>query len=70
MPISMQKQILSAIQHAQNGVVLTMGPLGDLDFEMAAAVSQFKFELFTFSWFKFGTNIFSLLGKFINTQWP
>lgn len=39
MPVTFQKEILCAIQSAQNGAVLTMGPLGELDFEMAATVS-------------------------------
>lgn len=44
MPVAFQKQILCAIHSAQNGDVLTMGPLGDLDFEMATTVSgQFIF---------------------------
>lgn len=38
MPVSMQKQLVCAMHHAQNGAVLTMGPLGDLDFEMASDV--------------------------------
>lgn len=38
MPVSMQRHVMCAIHHAQNGDVLTMGPLGDLDFEMAASV--------------------------------
>lgn len=44
MPIPFQKQILCAIHSAQNGAVLTMGPLGDLDFVMAATVSIYTFH--------------------------
>lgn len=40
LPVSMQKQVLCGIQHAQNGATLTMGPLGDLDFEMASDVCK------------------------------
>lgn len=44
MPVSFQKQVLSAIHNVQNKVVLTMGPLGDLDFEMAATVSKYYYS--------------------------
>lgn len=40
LPVSMQKQVLCGIHHAQNGDALTMGPLGDLDFEMASDVCK------------------------------
>lgn len=45
MPVSIQKQLACAIQHAQNGVVLTMGPLGDLDFKMATTVSALQVSI-------------------------
>lgn len=40
MPATYQKQVLCAIHSAQNGAMLTMGPLGELDFAMAATVSE------------------------------
>lgn len=39
MPAKYQKHVLCIIHDAQNGAVLTMGPLGDLDFEMGTSVS-------------------------------
>lgn len=38
MPATYQKQVLCAIHNAQNGTILTMGPLGQLDFAMASSV--------------------------------
>lgn len=47
MPISLQKQVIIAIHNVQNGVDLTMGPFGDLDFKVAATVSvvQLNFHM-------------------------
>lgn len=41
MPAKYQKQMLSAAHSAQYGAILTMGPLGELDFAMASNVSHF-----------------------------
>lgn len=41
MPAKYQKQMLSAAHSAQYGAILTMGPLGELDFAMASNVSLF-----------------------------
>lgn len=49
LPVSMQKQVLCGIHHAQNGATLTMGPLGDLDFEMASDVCKCVND--SISWF-------------------
>lgn len=38
MPAIYQKEVLCAMHSAQTGAVLTMGPLGDLDFEMTTSV--------------------------------
>lgn len=46
MPASYQKQVLCAIHDIQNGIVLTMGPLGELDFQMASSVSEVLYYLF------------------------
>lgn len=39
LPVSLQKHILHGIHDIQNGAVLTMGPLGMIDFEKATDVS-------------------------------
>lgn len=38
LPVSLQKHMLCGIHDIQNGAVLTMGPLGMIDFEKAADV--------------------------------
>lgn len=43
MPISIQKQWIQVIQQTKNGVVLTIVPLGELDFEMVTSVNEFQF---------------------------
>lgn len=50
MPIKHQKKLLCAIHYIQNGAVLTMGPLGELDFEMTSRVTTI---LFNSAWFLF-----------------
>lgn len=40
MPATYQKLWICAIHDAQNGASLTMGPLGELDFQMASSVSE------------------------------
>lgn len=39
MPATYQKYWICVIHDAQNGASLTLGPLGELDFQMASAVS-------------------------------
>lgn len=39
MPVSLQKQMISLIHDAQNGIVLTIGPFDELDFQMTTTVS-------------------------------
>lgn len=46
MPISIQRQLVCAVQQTQSGVVLTIGPLIELDFEMATKVDRFQFPNF------------------------
>lgn len=75
MPVSFQKQILSAIHDVQNGPVLTMGPLDELDFEMAASVRAYfihnfihNFSLTHFHIKSFFSSTFSLHDKFIDLR--
>lgn len=39
MPVSHQRQMLCVIHDAQNGIVLTVGPFDELDFQMTTTVS-------------------------------
>lgn len=43
MPSSCQKQVSGAIHRLQNGAVLTIGPLAEIDFNMAATVGELDF---------------------------
>lgn len=49
MPASFQKQVLCVIHDAQNGIVLTIGPLGELDFQMTTSVSTVHIYGFLFA---------------------
>lgn len=42
LPVSSQKQVCAAIYRMQNGVVLTIGPLGVIDFRTASNVGLFS----------------------------
>lgn len=44
LPPSTVKQLCYAILNVQNGSVMTMGPFGDVDFEMATEVSFTNLE--------------------------
>lgn len=63
MPISFQKQVLCAIHEVQHNPVLTMGPLGDLDFEMATSVSKYYsvYSKFTFYLYSPFTNVIKII---------
>lgn len=65
MPVSMQRQLVCAIQYAQNGVVLTMGPLGDLDFKMATTVGPFQDLFHILAVFMNESNDFFFIFQFI-----
>lgn len=41
LPASLQRHVLCGIHNVQNGAVLSIGPLGQLDFTAAADVSLF-----------------------------
>lgn len=41
MPVPSQKQVIAVIHRLQNGAVLTIGPLSEIDFSTAATVGDF-----------------------------
>lgn len=46
MPVSYQRQIINIILDTQNGIVLTIGPFDELDFQMTTTVGTTRMQYF------------------------